>query len=43
MTDTFEHSQKKTDDIEAKAEPFDTQSRRSNLNFPCVQGDLGFA
>ena len=33
MTDSFEHMQKKTDDLEAKVELLDTQSRRNNLLF----------
>jgi len=33
MTDSFEHMQKKTDDLEAKVELLDTQSRWNNLFF----------
>lgn len=33
MTDSFEHMQKKTDDLEAKVELLDTQSRRNYLLF----------
>ena len=33
MTDSFEHMQKKTDDLKTKVELLDTQSRRNNLLF----------
>ena len=33
MTDSFEHMQKKADDLETKVELLDTQSRRNNLLF----------
>ena len=33
MTDSIEHMQKKTDDLEAKVELLDTQSRRNYLLF----------
>ena len=33
MTDSFEHLQKKTDDLEANVELLDTQSKRNNLFF----------
>ena len=47
MTDSFEHMQKKTDNLEAKVELLDTQSRRNNLLFflwdtSCVRGNMGF-